>query len=189
MKIKAIAAVCKKAKSIILYDGDEHQWVGDGNSAYALPESLEGANEKTMCAIFDIPVEKTEDYLSRRSSWPEVYSEADEHTGEADLTFDTDMLVKFLGKDLLPCEADGRVYFVQAKYIKPIEDCDGLRLTLRRTPEGTVYIAAKDGMFLQAVLVPYRPEPVMVSWLGDLYNGAVGAQRDLRREEGPDEDT
>lgn len=72
MKIKAIAAICKKEKSIILYDDqkDDNQWLGDGFVAYPLLK-MPYMNEDNIFALFDIPDSKQDGFLFKQKEFPE----------------------------------------------------------------------------------------------------------------------
>lgn len=65
MKIKSVAALCKKRKNVTLFQGSA-QWVGDGSCMYplyALPE-MELSN---IMAMFDIPENKVSE-CSKKSN-------------------------------------------------------------------------------------------------------------------------
>lgn len=66
MKLKAIASMCKSAKTIVVknvvnIDGEISQWVGIGSALYRL-EGLPYLNETAIYRVFDISENKTEDY-------------------------------------------------------------------------------------------------------------------------------
>lgn len=59
MKIKSIAAICKKNKQIIIinrYNGNEAgtQYIGDGGAIYLI-NGLPELDEKSLLTIFDVP--------------------------------------------------------------------------------------------------------------------------------------
>lgn len=173
MKLKNVGALCKSAKSIVLYDDGARQWVGEGGAIYILPENLGRMSVEMLCTIFDIHTDKAADFFTRRSDWPTPYDGEDD-TEEDELIFDTDRRVMFNKRDMVPLQApDGKVYFVQAKYLKAVDDSENLHMTLRVTEAGTPYIAVKDGMFLAAIIMPVRFEETATSWLGRVYNGAA----------------
>ena len=173
MKIKAVAALCSKVKQIMLYHEAGRQWAGDGMSAYLLPEAMGTLSTGALTAIFDIPTEKAADMLIRDTHMPTVYDTEDEGEEEEELRFDLASSITYNGTEFLPLMTqDGRIYFIKIKYLRPITDCEGLRMSLRRTDGGRPYIAAKDGMFLVAIIMPLLPKDYMREWLCDLHQGA-----------------
>ena len=173
MKLKEIGAICKRAKSIIVYDEEDRQWAGDGGAMYILPENIGSMTPGTLCVIFDIPTDKAADFYTKQQGWPAPFDSGDD-SEEDELIFDTDQRMLIYGRDLLPLRApDGTVYFIQSRYLKPVNDSENLRLTLRFTAEGTPYFAVKDGMFLAAIIMPVKLLPGTTAWLGSVYNGAV----------------
>ena len=173
MKIKAVAALCSKVKQIVLYHEAGRQWAGDGMSAYLLPEAMGTLSTGALTAIFDIPTDKAADMLIRDIPMPEPYDTEDEGEEEEELRFDLASSITYNGTELLPLMTpDGRIYFIKIKYLRPITDCEGLRLSLRRTDGGQSYVAAKDGMFLVAIIMPLLPKDYMQEWLCDLHQGA-----------------
>ena len=174
MKLKNVGALCKRAKSIILFDEPGRQWVGDGSAMYILPENLGHMSAEMLCTIFDIPADKAAEIYTKHGDWPEAYDSADDAEDEDELIFDTDRRVLFDGRDTLPLrDPEGRVWFVQAKYIKVVDDSENLHMTLRFMEGETPYIAVKDGMFLAAIIMPVKLLPGTTAWLGSVYNGAV----------------
>lgn len=177
MKIKALAALCSKVKSIALYDDGDRQWAGDGYAAYLLPEAFGTMSIGALTAVFDIPCDKAADMLTRRTDMPESYDTQDDGDGEEELIFDTDSRILHAGRELLPCwTQSGMVYLIQAKYLKPILDSEGLRLSVRHMDgDGMPYITAKDGMFLTAIISPVKTGDPLHQWLCSLYNGIIRA--------------
>lgn len=59
MKIKSIAAICKKGKQVVLYNryesgGTLQQYIGDGMTAYPV-SGLPELDEESILTIFDVP--------------------------------------------------------------------------------------------------------------------------------------
>ncbi len=179
MKLKEIAALCRKAKSVIVFDEEGRQWAGDGSAMYILPENIGGMTPDTLCVIFDIPTDKAAEFYTRRSEFPATFESGDE-AEEDELLFDTDRRVLYDGADMTPLQTpDGKVFFIKSKYLKAVNDSENLRLTLRIDGEGNRYIAVKDGMFLAAIIVPIMLKPGTTAWLGTLYNGTVKSHMEI----------
>ena len=177
MKLKNMGALCKKAKSIILLaDEDGRQWAGEGGALFLLPENLGTMTTATLCTIFDIPVDKAAEIYTETGGFPGGYDSADD-SEEDELLFDTYRRVLLDGRDMVPLrEPGGKVYFVQTKYLKAVDDSENLRMTLRFSEGGKPYIAVKDGLFLTAIIMPIKLLPGSTDWFGQIYNGAVQAK-------------
>ena len=75
MKIKSIAAICKKNKQVALFNrysesGTLLQYISGGTAAYpvyGLPE----LDKKSILTIFDVPEKQREDWFVRYGSIPE----------------------------------------------------------------------------------------------------------------------
>ena len=164
MKLKAIGAITSKVKQMILLDDGQCQWVGDGYAFYLLPESLGHLTERTACAIFDISDEKAANWRIKRQDMPSAYDTSDEGNEEF-LQYDMNCRLLFAGLDQMPVMApDGKVYFIQARYMKPLSDADPI-LALRYSKRGQPYIVAKAGMFAEAVIMPMALNPKLSEWL------------------------
>lgn len=177
MKIKAVGSLCTRAKQIVLFNEDSgKQWVGDGYAAFLLPPLSVRLSAGALTTIFDIGTEKAADMFIREKEMPKVYDTEDDGEDEEELQWDENSRIIHGGRDLVPLKTpDGKVYTIQAKYLKPVMDCEGLRLTLRRHPGGRPYITAKDGMFLVAIIEPIDGREGLSSWLQVVYNGVAKA--------------
>lgn len=78
MKIKSIAAICKKNKQVVLFNrysdsGTLSQYIGDGNAVYPI-SGLPELDEESILTIFDVPEKQREDWLVRYRDIPEGIS-------------------------------------------------------------------------------------------------------------------
>ena len=186
MKLKALGSLCSRVKQIVLYDEARELWIGDGVAAYRMPDALRDVSESAITAIFDIPSEKAADFLIRRIGMPESLCTGDTDTsGDQELDFDLSMRIVWAGTDYLPLRTKlGRTYLIRTKYIKPIEDAEQIRFSLRHqnAGDGWPYIAAKDGMFLTALILPERigdNERIVgiEGWVNSLATGLSNARK------------
>lgn len=74
MKIKSIAAICKKNKQVVLFNrysdsGTLSQYIGDGNAVYPI-SCLPELDEESILTIFDVPEKQREDWLVRYRDIP-----------------------------------------------------------------------------------------------------------------------
>ena len=143
MKIKSIAAICKKNKNIAIFerysdDGDIlTQYIGDGSAVYTVV-GLPQLDKESLLTIFDVPEKDRDNYFVKTLGVP------------AGISFeDTDETERHV-------EREGISIIYESRYLSPVADVlDALELYERRTAEGTPYIVAKAGFLLQAVIMPY----------------------------------
>lgn len=155
MKIKDIAALCKKTKTLHLTEPDKNglQYAGDGASLFLL-EGLSGITLETMMRIIDISPEESEEWRTSYSPFPSIFniefSETNEqielHTG----------LIRSIEKDgdiYIPLLFADRVIFIKKKYMKVCADPD-IGLFVRKDRNGRFYVAAEKGMFTNGIILP-----------------------------------
>lgn len=156
MKIKSIAAICKKGKQVVLYNryesgGTLQQYIGDGMTAYPV-SGLPELDEESILTIFDVPEKQREDWFVRVRDVPEGINFEDTDANEKMIERDN-LSIIFSGHTLKPLQTRRGLVFIQSRYLSPVSDV--LELYERFTPNGTPYIVAKAGFLLQAVIMPY----------------------------------
>lgn len=187
MKLKAIGAILNKVKQLIILDDGPRQWIGDGYAFYLLPESLGELNERSACAVFDIPEEKAASWTIKRQDMPEAYDTNDAGAGEGITAYDTFRRIMWSGYDMLPATSGfGRTYFIQTKYMKPLTDADPI-LSIRYTKRDQPYFVAKAGMFIEAIIMPMKTSPDMTNWMSQTLKGVASARCYYQEEIGTDE--
>ena len=154
MKIKTVAAICKKNKTAFLLKEEEdfgQQFISDGRTIYPL-SGLPELDSESLLTIFDIPEKGKSDWTVNRLpiaalplkdvTWGEKQAE------------DMPITVRWNGKNLLPVKTPGGVYMIDTKYLSPISDVTPIELYERKSGDGVTYIAAKSGLLLQALILP-----------------------------------
>ena len=140
MKIKNIAAICKKNKYAVIYErytegGGVVQYIGDGAAAYPVT-GLPALDKESLLTIFDVPEKQREDWFVQVAGIPSE--------------------IAYSGRTLKPLQTRRGLVFIESRYLSPVSDIlDVLELYERITPGGTPYIVAKAGFLLQAVIMPY----------------------------------
>lgn len=159
MKIKSIAAICKKNKQVVLFNrysdnGTVSQYIGDGSAVYPI-SGLPELDEESILTIFDVPEKQREDWLVRYRDIPEGISFEDTDTTEK-IIEQGNLSIVYSGKTLKPLQTRRGLVFIESRYLSPVSDVlDVLELYERVTPFGAPYIVAKAGFLLQAVIMPY----------------------------------
>lgn len=159
MKIKSIAAICKKSKRVVLYskrdaEGDiVQQYISDGSAVYPV-FGLPVLDEESILTIFDIPEKQREDWLVKDADIPGGINFGDMDNCEQ-IIERVGLSIVYAGKTLKPLQTRRGLVFMESRYLAPISDVlDVMELYERATPGGKPYIVAKAGFLLQAVILP-----------------------------------
>ncbi|MEI3580631.1 MAG: hypothetical protein V8Q30_11980 [Acutalibacteraceae bacterium] len=160
MKIKSIAAICKKNKNIAIFerysdDGDIlTQYIGDGSAVYPVV-GLPQLDKESLLTIFDVPEKDRDNYFVKALGVPAGISFEDTDETERHVEREGISII-YSGRTLKPIRTTRGLVFIESRYLSPVADVlDVLELYERRTAEGTPYIVAKAGFLLQAVIMPY----------------------------------
>lgn len=156
MKIKSLAAICKRRKNIVLFhDGSDQQYISDGNAVYpvfGLPE----LNTDYVLTIFDVPEKDRDKYITRETTLPDGINLSDDDYSER-AVISIPISIAYGGTPLRPLKTTGGIVYIDSRYLSPLDDMlDVLELYERRTTAGELYIAAKAGFLLQAVILPHN---------------------------------
>lgn len=160
MKIKSIAAICKKNKNIAIFerysdDGDIlTQYIGDGSAVYPVV-GLPQLDKESLLTIFDVPEKDRDNYFVKTLGVPAGISFEDTDETERHVEREGISII-YSGRTLKPIRTTHGLVFIESRYLSPVADVlDVLELYERRTAEGAPYIVAKAGFLLQAVIMPY----------------------------------
>lgn len=159
MKIKKIAAMCKRKKRVIIYErktgsGTVQQYIGDESAAYPV-YGIPRMSKENLMTIFDIPVNEWETWFVSVYEMPEELNAMDTDSGER-LTVSSWWPVTYGGKVLIPMGTrSGGIVFLEESYLDPLSDCKGgVECYERKDDRGKIYIAVKSGLYLQAIITP-----------------------------------
>lgn len=160
VKIKSIAAICKKNKNIAIFerysdDGDIlTQYIGDGSAVYPVI-GLPQLDKESLLTIFDVPEKDRDNYFVKTLGVPAGISFEDTDETERHVEREGISII-YSGRTLKPIRTTRGLVFIESRYLSPVADVlDVLELYERRTAEGMPYIVAKAGFLLQAVIMPY----------------------------------
>jgi hypothetical protein len=160
MKIKTIAAICKKSECLYLYDktgsnGYVSQWVGDGMAIYPIV-NIPYMETDNVCTIFEFTEKQLEKFLIRHTEVPEGICIDDTDRTEINLS-NENLSIAYAGRILKPLQTSKGLVFIDSKYLSPLADIwNIMELYERTTQSGQTYIAAKAGFILYAVIMPYN---------------------------------
>lgn len=158
MKLKKVAAICTQSGMFNLFDlADKNgevscQWLGDGYAAYPIV-GMPYMGTENLCAMFDIPEKKQEKLIFRHDKAPDNINWKDADPLEYSLG-SPKLCVRWEGRELLPLRTSAGITFIQEKYLAPLDNLDYMSLYERKSKGGGLYIAAKIGMMIQAVIMP-----------------------------------
>lgn len=159
MKIKSIAAICKKRKCVFLYDkkGEDYtsQWVSDGSAIYPII-NIPYMETDNLCTIFEFTEKQQKDFMIRHAAIPEGISLEDTDYTEKILQSDN-ISISYAGRLLKPLYTSKGMIFIDSNYLSPLVDIWSIMELYERTAQsGQTYIVAKSGFLLYAVIMPYE---------------------------------
>lgn len=166
MKIRKIAALCKKHKNYIIYtvrtDEGYIQWVGNSESMYVV-RGLPFLGAGLLLTIFDVPENKQSNTYVREydsNENPALSAICFDDAADGECPLEALRVTVGIGDDILiPLRADyGKVYYIKEENITPIDENEELLYYLRTSSDGREQIAVKLGYSLVAVIGPYAVE-------------------------------
>jgi len=167
MKMKALAALCKKESTYILYNRETEnaekpqQWLGVRGAIYPLPE-LPPLSEEHIAALFDISVSQRERCDIGIDDFPDGIDGSDFCVGEKMLD-PSYITIRYKERIVRPYMTRDGLEFVNDEYFKPLADVqDELEIYERRCNNGSIYFAAKIGFVLVGLIMPIRIDKELV---------------------------
>lgn len=173
MRLKKVGAICNASGCYYLMDIKNNvgeivgQWRGDGRAVYPLV-GLPVMDQENICAMFDITEKKRIKLVMRQFDAPKAMNWEDTDRLERQIK-EHKLCVRHKGLDLMPLETSAGITFIQEKYLAPLDGLEYMRLYERTSTEGDLYIVAKIGMIIQAVIMPMKlPDEDFMDALNDL---------------------
>lgn len=167
MKLKKIMSLCKKTNRVIIFqewtagrDSEiiHRQFISDGHAAYKV-EGLPALTKETILRIFDIDEKRWDGWHCS------VYDMRGGGIGDLDLndtvpteveidTFFCQMIIndKTLRIFGLP---DATMMCVDEDLFNPLDSTAYRHYFARKTVDGATYLAVKNGLELEAIILPY----------------------------------
>lgn len=168
MKLNKLFTLLKSHKSVQIRHGEAAQWVGDASSLYPI-YNLPKLNETSIQALLGVNDDAWDKYTYQEYPTMKI-SEEDIIKG----MFQLDRMkitVHWNGKDLIPLTGNGKIYYIQAKYLKPFDDETLLSFWYRQDPaQSDGIIGVNEGMCIAAFIMPIEmADPVFVETLYRMY--------------------
>lgn len=155
MKVKDIAAICRRENQIIIYDDTNgssvQQYVGTGAAVYKL-ENLPYLNEDNIITLFDISEKKREDIYINLVQAPGVLNLEDFAPGEV-IAEKLNIVITYAGTAFNAIKTADSVYFINSAYLRPFKNIEQTEIYFRQSKKIS-YFAVKVGLLLQTVIMP-----------------------------------
>lgn len=126
MKIKSIAAICKKNKNIAIFerysdDGDIlTQYIGDGSAVYPVV-GLPQLDKESLLTIFDVPEKDRDNYFVKTLGVPVGISFEDTDETERHVEREGISII-YSGRTLKPIRTTRGLVFIESRYLSPVAD-------------------------------------------------------------------
>lgn len=120
MKIKSIAAICKKNKNIAIFerysdDGDIlTQYIGDGSAVYPVV-GLPQLDKESLLTIFDVPEKDRDNYFVKTLGVPAGISFEDTDETERHVEREGISII-YSGRTLKPIRTTRGLVFIESRY-------------------------------------------------------------------------
>ncbi len=153
MILKNLAAMCRKRLFIeMFHDRNDMQWIGERHAIYPMV-GIPEVNKEQVLFLFDIPEKhRAKCLVVDQGDIEEFFDVSD---GAADNEVQLMPPAMMTGGNLLtPIMTSQGIAFFNAEYLKPVSDCEDLSLYERYTESGELYLVAKSGMMVEAVVMP-----------------------------------
>lgn len=148
MKLSKIWALLKQRKKVIVMQGSDCQWIGDGYAAYPIYGNFPEITESTAQMLLDVG-DKAWNNFSYEVKSIQPFDESDVVKGEIMLE-PVQMSLIFMCEELIPLTAGDYIFYIPERHVKPFADCS---CTFYYRPKDKL-IAVKEGMLLRGVINP-----------------------------------
>lgn len=180
MKVRKVIDLCKKEKTIQLYDTEGLQWVSNGFALYPM-WGIPPMSEVCFKNCYDFTNEQWEKILCVcQNGFPAGYDSSDMADGERPVSR-VPLGIRYGGVNLAPFIVSDGIAWMDTVYLSPFGRDEKLEVYERRTDAGGLYFAVKIGFEVVAIILPYIfPQKEMCEHLEFL---ARMCRRTLEREQ------
>lgn len=169
MKLKKIMSLCKKTNRVIIFQEWEEieevkarllnrQFISDGHAIYRV-DGLPPLTKETILRIFDVDEKKWDSWhCSVYSMWGRSGDFDLNDIAPTEMEIDTffhpmiinDKTLRIFG---LP---DGTMMCADEELFNPLDNTQYRHYFARKADDGAMYLAVKDGLALEAIILPYN---------------------------------
>lgn len=164
MKFKVIGNICKKKKTAIIFNrvtvnsaGMEvhQQYISDGSAIYPVI-GLPYIDEEILLNMWDIPEKQRDSWVVNSLPTPDFIDFRD--TIAVDSQVKEINFVLYHNQSKLRAIATSRgIVFIDLGYLAPLADSfDVMHMYERISDDGQLYIVVTAGLWLQAIIFPYK---------------------------------
>ena len=147
MIVKKVIQLCKKAKTLIIFEGShEEQYISDGKAIYPL-DGMPHFDEASISVAFDMDPSKVD--IKHEAAVPTSHDVGDTAEGEAEI----EESLMTVG-EYIPYMTSVGVTFIDKAHLAPVAGDGNIRIFERHRNNGTVYFAVKRGFLLAALIEP-----------------------------------
>lgn len=181
MKIKKLAAICKKKKRAVIYErylegGLVQQYISDECAMYPI-FGLPRLSKESLLTIFDVKEAEWDKWHVSVYEDPAEVMTSDTFTPEQPLERFYQPIVHN-GKVLKSVMLDGETVFFDDAYIGPVSDAKEIMYYGRRSRFGMPVIAVKSGMMLLATIAPFAiADDDWIEMMEEMLAGCTGGKR------------
>lgn len=147
MKVSKIWSLFKKRRSIVVMEGKDCKWIGDGIAAYSIT-NLPIIDSRIMQTLLDVSDKAWDNFEYEEREV--TFDENDFVAGEIELK-EMPISIWYKDMELILLEGSNKIFFIQSKYTEPIRDTEYLSFSYR--PYDKV-VVARNGMFITGVICP-----------------------------------
>lgn len=159
MRLKKLAALCGKSKTVIIKsritpDGVD-QYISDGRNLYSAA-ALPLLDEETVLNVLDVPGPKQDQWSVQKYDWDPTDDEyiSDYQPGDQPLKAGTVSIADGHGSAMLPLfTKERKVLWIEFDAIEPIRDAM-YEFWMRTPRDGSPFVVVKAGMFAIAAIMP-----------------------------------
>lgn len=164
MKFKVIGNICKKEKTAIIFNrvtvnsaGMEvcQQYISDGSAIYPVI-GLPYINGETLLTMWDIPEKQRDSWTVRTLPVPDCIDFRDTIAADSQVR-ETDFVLYQNQSKLRAIATSRGIVFIDLGYLAPLVDSfDVMQMYERINDAGQLYIVVTAGLWLQAIIFPYK---------------------------------
>ena len=173
MRLKKLAALCGKSKTVIIKsritpDGVD-QYISDGRNLYSAAV-LPLLDEETVLNVLDVPGPKQDQWSVQKYDWDPADDDyiSDYLPGDQPLKAGTVSIADGHGSAMLPLFTKERqVMWIEFDAIEPIRDAM-YEFWLRTPGGGSPFVVVKAGMFAIAAIMPIAPREATMQDLREI---------------------